>query len=49
LNKVVSLYNEAPKLWLDFSGNTNRATTLRVGQGLGAMKLGEKTLPAQAQ
>jgi hypothetical protein len=45
LAQVVALHNEALKLWLDFSGQTNRATTLRIGQGLGAMKLGEDSVP----
>ena len=42
---VIALHNEALKLWLDFSRPTNRATTLRIAQGLGAMKLGEDSVP----
>ena len=45
LQRVVDLHNEALAAWFDFSGKTNRATTLRMGHAIGQMKLKEQTVP----
>jgi len=39
LQEVVDLNNQALTAWAEFNGQANRATTLRIGQGLGRMSL----------
>ena len=47
LRQVVDLNNQGLTAWADFSGQVNRATTLRMGAGLGRMELAPASVGPQ--
>ena len=49
LQQVVDIYNQALTNWLEFNGQTNRAATRRIGEGLGKLALGEDSIPVHRQ